>query len=85
MHNTDRVLCRILREIAAERGYGLAARAAEALSLRFVSVDVVDVAGEFRVLEVNSGVMLEGFARLVPAGYDRAKEIYRRAVQAMIA
>jgi len=45
----------------------LAARAAEAIGIRFASVDVVRVDGSWQVLEVNSGVMMEALSSKQPA------------------
>lgn len=70
------------RELAAH--VALAARAAAALNLRFGSVDVVSVAGELLVLEVNSGVMMEALAG-VPGGGAIADGVYSRALDAMFA
>ena len=54
----------------------LAARAAEAIGIRFASVDVVHANGSWQVLEVNSGVMMEALSRqhpeLVQATYGAA-------------
>jgi hypothetical protein len=54
----------------------LAVDAARAIGIRFASIDVVRVVGEWRVLEINSGVMMEALAKLHPelvqATYDAA-------------
>lgn len=54
----------------------LAIDAANAVGIRFASIDVVRVDGEWRVLEINSGVMMEALAKLHPdlvqATYDAA-------------
>ncbi len=54
----------------------LAIRAAQAIGIRFASVDIVRVDGEWRVLEINSGVMMETLGRhhpeLVDAAYTAA-------------
>ena len=44
--------------------------AARAISLRFGSVDVVQVDGTWRVLEINSGVMMEALSEQHPALVD---------------
>ncbi len=44
----------------------LAVTAAKAIGIRFASVDVVRVDGGWRVLEINSGVMMEALSRLHP-------------------
>ncbi|MDN3276081.1 ATP-grasp domain-containing protein [Frankia sp. RB7] len=54
----------------------LAIDAANAIGIAFVSIDVVHVDGEWRVLEINSGVMMEALGKLHPelaqATYDAA-------------
>jgi glutathione synthase/RimK-type ligase-like ATP-grasp enzyme len=54
----------------------LAVKAAQAIDIRFASIDVVRVAGVWQVLEINSGVMMEAFSKLHPelvyAVYDAA-------------
>ena len=77
-----RLLDHASRELAAH--VTLAARAAAALNLRFGSVDVIAVAGELLVLEVNSGVMMEALAG-VPEGAEIVDRVYSRALDAMFA
>ncbi|PSO19340.1 ATP-grasp domain-containing protein [Bradyrhizobium sp. MOS003] len=54
----------------------LAADAARAIGIAFASIDVVRVDGGWRVLEINSGVMMEALGKLHPelvqAAYDAA-------------
>ncbi|HEV2158378.1 RimK-like protein [Bradyrhizobium sp.] len=54
----------------------LATNAARAIGITFASIDVVCVDGDWRVLEINSGVMMEALAKLHPelvqATYDAA-------------
>ncbi|WP_439365401.1 ATP-grasp domain-containing protein [Bradyrhizobium sp. DASA03005] len=45
----------------------LAIDAARAIGIVFASIDVVRVGGEWKVLEINSGVMMEALAKLHPA------------------
>lgn len=86
-------------EALAHRLGVLALRAADAVGVRFASVDIVSVgtttgAGEgaggsgeqppLRVLEINSGVMMENLAGESAALYARAKEIYAEAVRKML-
>ena len=61
----------------------LAEKVNNALQLRFASVDVIFSDGSWKVLEVNSGVMMEHFAGECPEHYKKAKEIYREAVLRM--
>ena len=55
---------------------GLAIDAANAIGIAFASIDVVRVDGAWRVLEINSGVMMEALGKLYPelvqATYDAA-------------
>ena len=53
------------------------------LNLSFASIDIIEAEDQHAILEVNSGVMMEHFARLVPDGYARAKAIYAKAVALM--
>ncbi|MCP3370110.1 ATP-grasp domain-containing protein [Bradyrhizobium cajani] len=54
----------------------LAIEAAKAIGITFTSIDVVRVDGDWHVLEINSGVMMEALAKLHPelvqATYDAA-------------
>lgn len=54
----------------------LAIAATNAIGIRFASIDVVRADGDWRVLEINSGVMMEALAKLHPelvqATYDAA-------------
>ena len=54
----------------------LAIDAASAIGIAFASIDVVRVDGDWRVLEINSGVMMEALGKLHPelvqATYDAA-------------
>lgn len=61
----------------------LAQKAVNALDLRFASVDIVKCADGWKVLEVNSGVMMENLAGSGRKCYELAKQIYRRAIQTM--
>lgn len=61
----------------------LAQAAGRALNLAFGSVDVVTVAGQPQVLEVNSGVMMEALAG-VPGGLEIARRVYARAFALML-
>ncbi len=57
----------LLREGAVrERCVELAVKAAKSIGLRFGSVDVVQVDGAWRVLEINSGVVMEALGRTHP-------------------
>lgn len=59
----------------------LALSAAEALNIKFCSVDVVELQdGTFSVLEVNSGVMMDSFLSANKENRSLAKQIYAEAI-----
>lgn len=63
----------------------LALKAANAINIRFCSVDIIETTlGEFYVLEINSGVMIEHFLNSNPHEYSRIKAIYEKAVLRML-
>ncbi len=71
--------------VAAELA-AIAKAATRALGLRFATVDIIatEVAGagaSHRVLEVNSAVMLERYARAAEDGVEQARRIYAAAVE----
>ncbi|MDD6206908.1 MAG: hypothetical protein PUB10_00095 [Clostridiales bacterium] len=63
----------------------MAKKAATATGIRFASIDLVNVKGEngLRVLEINSGVMMEYLSGQEKASHDIAKAIYREAIHKM--
>jgi glutathione synthase/RimK-type ligase-like ATP-grasp enzyme len=77
-HNLDSGAQPMLLEQGAIRDacVGIAGQAAKSIGMRFGSVDVVQVDGCWLVLEVNSGVMMEGLSRrhpdMVYAAYSAA-------------
>ena len=80
---------------AREAVSALALRAADALGLRFASVDVVApeagaqdtgapaASGGLLVMEANAGVMLEAYARAAPDGPEAARRVYGAALDAV--
>jgi len=60
-----------------------ACEAAAGLRVRFASVDMVEVGGQWMVLEVNAGVMMDGLMRLVPEGEALAETVYAAALERM--
>ena len=58
----------------------LALKTLKTLGGRFASVDCVSIDGKYRVLEVNSGVMMDNFATSSNANYTKAKSIYKAAI-----
>jgi len=67
-HNLDFGARPILLERgeAREASIAIAIEAARAIGIRFASVDVVHVEGNWKVLEINSGVMMEALGKLHP-------------------
>lgn len=63
----------------------LALNAAQAVNVRFASVDIIRTGGDFKVLEINSGVMMESFARMNAQNYTQAKSIYLEALAVLFA
>lgn len=58
---------------------------ATALNIDFASIDIIKVHGHYLVLEVNSGIMMESFVRLISDGYAIAKSIYDKALDVIFA
>ncbi len=58
----------------------LALKTLSLLGGRFASVDCVSIDGKYRVLEVNSGVMMDNFALASNDNYNKAKSIYKAAI-----
>ena len=77
-HNLDSGAQPVLLEQGADRDacVEIARRAARAINIRFGSIDVVQVEGSWRILEINSGVMMEALREshpeLVFAAYSAA-------------
>jgi glutathione synthase/RimK-type ligase-like ATP-grasp enzyme len=67
-HNLDAGAEPVLLQEGAlrERCVELAVRAAKSIDLRFGSIDVVEVDGTWRVLEINSGVVMEALGKTHP-------------------
>jgi glutathione synthase/RimK-type ligase-like ATP-grasp enzyme len=67
-HNLDFGARPVLLESgdAREACIQIATKAAHAIGIRFASIDIVRVEGSWRVLEINSGVMMETLGKLHP-------------------
>ncbi len=61
----------------------LAVQAASVVNVNFASVDIIKVNNNYQVLEINSGIMMESFARQNQQNYQRAKDIYSQALSAL--
>lgn len=54
------------------------------LNIRFASIDVVKCNDSYKILEINSGVMMENYAQQDENTYEKAKRIYREAIFKML-
>lgn len=61
----------------------IVAEVAGSLGVRFASVDIAETTEGMKVLEINSGVMMENFAGQDAESYATAKAIYRDAILKM--
>lgn len=59
----------------------LAEKTTQAVGIKFASIDAVKVKGEFYILEINSGVMMEKFASENDLYYNVAKKVYKTAIE----
>lgn len=62
----------------------IALSATRALRINFASVDIIKTVQGFKVLEVNSGVMMDNFSLINERHYELAKSIYREAILLML-
>jgi glutathione synthase/RimK-type ligase-like ATP-grasp enzyme len=62
----------------------LAKQAARALGIALASVDIAEAADGFKIMEVNSGIMMEGLVAKLPQGHTLAKRFYDRIVCAAL-
>jgi glutathione synthase/RimK-type ligase-like ATP-grasp enzyme len=58
----------------------LAKKAAECVNVNFASIDIIDTAEGLKILEINSGIMMENFSSYDEENYNIAKSIYKRAI-----
>ena len=54
------------------------------MNVNFASIDIVECDGNLRVLEINSGVMMEHFSKQNERTYKIAKQIYKDAILSML-
>jgi glutathione synthase/RimK-type ligase-like ATP-grasp enzyme len=73
-HNLDAGARPVLLEPgeAREASVAIAVKAAKAIGIRFASVDVIRVGGALKILEINSGVMMEKLGKFYPDLVDAA-------------
>ena len=61
----------------------LAIKVSKTLNLKFASIDIIETNDTYKVLEINSGVMMDHFANINKENYKIAKSIYKEAIEAM--
>lgn len=61
----------------------LAIQAATALNIKFASIDIICTENSYKILEINSGVMMEHFSSFDEKNYCIAKKIYKDAINLM--
>ena len=62
----------------------LAEKIANTLDISLASIDIIeDQNGNFMVIEINSGIMMNNLIKQLPDGADIAKEIYTEAILSM--
>lgn len=62
----------------------IAKKIAKEINLKFGSIDIIQTYNdEYKVIEVNSGVMMENLINLKSDGFSKAKEIYKKAINLM--
>lgn len=61
----------------------LAIKACNAVNGKFVSVDIIETNNTFKVLEINSGIMMENFSSVSNENYKIAEKIYGEAINLM--
>ena len=54
------------------------------MNVNFASIDIVECDGNLRVLEINSGLMMEQFSKQNERTYKIAKQIYKDAILSML-
>jgi len=62
----------------------IAQKATELLNLSFVSIDIIHTKNEYRILEINSGVMMEYISQQSSELYTIVENIYEEAILEML-
>jgi Glutathione synthase/Ribosomal protein S6 modification enzyme (glutaminyl transferase) len=58
----------------------LALKTANVLNVRFAAIDIIETKEEIKILEVNSGIMMEHYSKINDETYEIAKDIYKEAI-----
>ena len=53
-------------------------------NISFASIDIIKTGNEYKILEINSGIMMENFAKANRENYWIAKSIYHKAINILI-
>ncbi len=61
----------------------LAIKAAAVLNIKFASIDIVETDNTYKVLEINSEVMMDYFSNINETNYKISKQIYKEAIDLM--
>ncbi|MCL2384036.1 MAG: hypothetical protein FWC79_08040 [Oscillospiraceae bacterium] len=61
----------------------IAIKAAKILNIKFASIDIIKTENTYKILEINSGFMMEYFSRESEENYKIAKGIYKEAINSM--
>ena len=62
----------------------LAKMAGKAMNIRFATIDIIETMdNQLLVMEVNSGIGATIFIDKVEGGYEKIKEIFRRALEVL--
>lgn len=80
-HNLQGGAKPILVENPSEELVHLVERARQVTGVKFASIDIVKTKGQFFVLEINSGVMMEKFSSENDLYYNLAKKVYKKAIE----
>lgn len=59
----------------------MAQKVCKLLNIKFASIDIIESNGEFKILEINGGIMMEKFASFSKETYQKAKQIYLLALK----
>ncbi len=72
---------KVTDKLLQEKLINIAKQVCKEINLKFGSVDIIETTdNKLLVLEVNSGVMLENYARLNPHEHATVKNIYKNAI-----
>ncbi len=68
----------------SEKIKSLAINISKTIGLGFGSIDIVKTTnGNFFIMEINSGVMMDNYIKQIPEGYIIAKKIYKNAIESL--